>query len=75
MSIFLTPQEVAELTGIRRGRDGLSGHELQINQLKAMHIAFFINAAGRPIVTKAAVEGTTEPIVKKQQWRSSALSH
>lgn len=75
MSIFLSPEEVAELTGIKRGRDGLTRNDLQVIQLKAMHLAFFVNASGRPIVTKAAVEGTAEPVVKKQPWRSAALSH
>jgi hypothetical protein len=75
MSIFLSPEEVAELTGIKRGRDGLTRDDLQVKQLKSMHIAFFVNASGRPIVTKAAVEGTTEPTFKKQPWRSAALPH
>lgn len=75
MSIFLTLDEVAELTGIKRGRGSLSRNDLQVIQLRAMHIAFFINASGRPIVTKAAVEGTMEPIVKKQPWRPAVLTH
>jgi hypothetical protein len=75
MSIFLTPDEVAELTGIKRGRDKLTRNDLQVMQLRAMHIAFFINASGRPIVTKAAVEGTIEPRIQKQAWRPAVLSH
>ena len=75
MSIFLSPEEVAELTGIKRGRDGLSRNEMQAEQLKAMHIAFFINASGRPIITKAAVEGATQTSAKKQAWQPKVLTH
>ncbi len=48
--MFLTDDDLARLTGRRR-------KALQIAQLRAMGVPFFVNAAGRPIVARAAVEG------------------
>ena len=49
MSHFLNPDEVRELTGFAiKAR--------QIEQLRRMGIAFFVNGCGRPVVTVAAVE-------------------
>ncbi len=50
MSIFLEQPDIVELTGYRL-------KSAQIEQLRFMGIPFFINAAGRPVVTRAAVEG------------------
>ena len=75
MTMFLSPDEVAELTGIKRGRDGLSRNEIQVNQLKNMGIAFFVNASGRPIITKSAIEGTPQIIAKKLAWQPKVLTH
>ena len=75
MSIFLSPEEVAELTGIKRGRDGLSRNEMQIEHLRKQGIPFFPNASGRPIITKAAVEGATQTSAKKQAWQPKVLTH
>ncbi len=76
MALFLTPDEVAELCGIRRGRNGFSRHELQVAQLRTMGVAFRINAAGRPIVTVAAVEGgsTQKNERPARPWRSYVLN-
>jgi hypothetical protein len=62
--IFLDQAEIERLTGRKRRR-------AQIAQLKAMGIAVIENAAGEPIVSRAAVEqrlglrgasaGTAEP--------------
>lgn len=47
---FLTPDELAMLTGFRRkGR--------QADQLRRMGIAFYINGCGRPIVARSSIEG------------------
>lgn len=48
--LFLTDAELAELTGRKR-------RYLQIDALRRMLIPFHVNARGRPIVTRAAVQG------------------
>lgn len=53
--MFLDPDEVAMLTGRK-----FKGH--QIDALRKMGIPFFVNAAGRAIVTRVAVEGRLAPI-------------
>jgi hypothetical protein len=58
MSRFLTDPEVRILTG--RAHKGA-----QIDQLRRMGIPFFINAAGRPVVTTSAVEGKKEEPMPK----------
>ncbi len=51
---FLNADEIAALTGIKGGRGGRSKHALQIDQLRKMGLPFWINAAGKPVVTKPA---------------------
>lgn len=77
---FLTPAEVAELTGINKGKR-IGGHllhreQLQIQWLRTSGIPFFENARGRPIIARAAIEGRTtnskpEPA---RGWQPNVLS-
>lgn len=61
MSAFLTTKEVSELTGRKI-------KSKQIETLRGMGLAFFINAAGRPIVPISAVQGKdTAP--EKKKWQ------
>ena len=49
--MFLNPDELALLTGFRRkGR--------QVEQLRRMGIAFYVNGCGRPVVARAAIDGS-----------------
>lgn len=67
-SVFLDEEDLAMLTGRKLRR-------LQIQWLRTSGIPFFVNAAGRPVVTRAAVEGSskhTEPasgVLSKWQSR------
>lgn len=59
LTMFLSADQVEELTGRKLKR-------LQIEQLRKMGIPFFVNAAGRPIVTRTAIEGREQaPTTKK----------
>lgn len=60
MSLFLSDDEVRELSGRARRR-------AQIEWLRAAAIPFFVNAAGRPIVLRA--QFTKEvPAAKAPVW-------
>lgn len=73
MSIFLSAEEVAELTGIKRGRDGKTRDELQRQHLREIGIAFFPNASGQPKVAKSFIEGGKSERPKKTAWQSAIL--
>ncbi|GLR13298.1 hypothetical protein GCM10007907_20880 [Chitinimonas prasina] len=66
-SLFLTADEVAELTGIRNGRNKRSRVQLQADWLRANLIQHVVNARGAPIVFRAqfiahkVATPTTEP--------------
>ena len=60
--VFLDPEDIATLTGIRKGRGGKTRCERQIAWLRQSGIPFWVNACGRPIVARAAVEGRGEPL-------------
>lgn len=60
--LFLSPEEIAFLTGRRR-----AAH--QIATLRAMGIPYWTNAAGKPVVTRAAIEGRA--IASNQEKRES----
>ncbi|MGB2832950.1 MAG: DUF4224 domain-containing protein [Methylotenera sp.] len=76
MSLFLTPQEVAELTGIARGRDGFTREQMQADHLRKLGIPFFPNASGRPMIARVVIEGGTQQQKQpKQTWQPAVLSH
>lgn len=69
MSIFLNPDDVAVLTG-KKNKSG------QIAWLRSEGFIFYVNAAGRPVVPKSAVEsksGVTQPL--DQTWVPNVLKH
>ncbi|MXS85323.1 DUF4224 domain-containing protein [Nitrosomonas sp. HPC101] len=66
MSIFLEPADVAELTGRRL-------KSAQVKQLRTMGILFYLNASGRPIVPKSAVEGRKEDAFVRQKWQPNGI--
>jgi hypothetical protein len=60
--LFLTSEEVATLTGRKfKAR--------QIEALKMMAVPFRVNAAGRPVVTRAAIEGSADRTTPTQKWQ------
>ena len=68
-AIFLDPGELAILTGRKLKR-------LQVAQLRKMGIPFHINAAGRPIVCRSAVEGRSTvaaPPDTQDSWAPAIL--
>ncbi|MFM0667567.1 DUF4224 domain-containing protein [Paraburkholderia sediminicola] len=48
-------------------------HELQISQLWLMGLPFFVNARGRPIVTRAALEGRKVEEPTRPTWQPRAM--
>lgn len=69
MSLFLSKEEVAELTGRVR-------HAAQVRVLNDLHIPHILNAANRPIVARATVErilgvpnATRQP--ETTRWKSA----
>lgn len=69
MSIFLDDDDVAKLTGFKL-------KSRQIDLLRHRGILFYINAAGRPVVPKSAVESqsnTAETL--DQPWVPNVLKH
>lgn len=76
--MFLSPQEIEELTGVKTGRNKRTREELQIDWLRASGIPFWTNARGRPIIARAAIEGrkmaevaAAEP---KKKWQPPTLA-
>lgn len=60
MSIFLTKDDVAELTGWKTKAK-------QIQQLRTMRLIFWINGHGVPVVPRSAIEGRSEPKAEKAE--------
>jgi hypothetical protein len=71
---FLTPEEVAELSGIRMGRNGKSREEMQVDWLRTSGIPFWTNARGRPIIARVAIEGRPATEQPKKKWVPKALA-
>ncbi|EER60443.1 hypothetical protein AcdelDRAFT_1968 [Acidovorax delafieldii 2AN] len=69
MSTFLNAKELAELTGVRIGKDGKTREQLQAAELKRMKIPHFVNARGCPVVARAIIEGgTQQPTPQHKGW-------
>jgi hypothetical protein len=60
--MFLSADELIVLTGRRQKLK-------QIATLRKMGIAFYVNAAGRPVVARSAVEGKTPTEAPKPKWQ------
>jgi len=64
-STFLTPEDLRVLTGKAQKAK-------QAEQLRRIGVPFFLNAAGIPVVTRAAVEGGGEKTARKP-WTPKVL--
>lgn len=77
MTLFLTQQEIDQLTGIRRGltegREKLTKFQRQVVFLRRQGIPFVVNAAGRPVIIRAVLEGVQATAAAAQPgWQSNA---
>jgi hypothetical protein len=69
MSTFLTAAELADLTGVRIGKDKKTREQLQATELKRMKIPHFVNARGCPVVARAVIEGgAIQPAPQHKGW-------
>jgi hypothetical protein len=66
MSLFLTQDEVAELTGYKRKAK-------QCQQLRIMGVPYRTNARGEPIVTVQAINGTPPKQTEKTGWQPAGF--
>lgn len=67
--LFLTDSEIVQLTARKVKR-------CQIDALRQMGIPFRVNAAGRPVVCRSAVEGgRTAYTVEPTSWQPAVLRH
>jgi hypothetical protein len=66
MTMFLSQDDIIELTGISQGKAGKTRFELQIAALKKMKVPHYVNAAGRPVVARAVIEGGGHHIETRQ---------
>lgn len=64
--MFLTKEELVTLTDRKI-------KSLQIEQLRKMGVAFFVNATGHPVVARAVIEGPARPEAPRKKWVSNAL--
>lgn len=74
--MFLSEEEMVELSGIAVGRSGLTKHELQCAFLRQAGIPFIQNARGRPIVARAYFESTKispPPAAQKATWQPGVM--
>ena len=65
-SLFITPDEMRQLTGFALKAK-------QIEQLRRMGIAFFVNGCGKPVVTVEAIEGTRKQEAQQVVWQPAVL--
>lgn len=71
---FLSPAEVADMTGIRRGTKARPYAVLQVEWLIAHGYPAHVNRAGRAIIARSAVEGKRQAPSKvtKTEWTPDA---
>jgi hypothetical protein len=74
MSMFLTAEEVTELTGIKTGRGGRTRSQLQVQHLRQQGIKFWTNARGDPVVSRAQFTGEPATAEQSKRWEPSVLN-
>jgi hypothetical protein len=62
MSIFLSADEVTQLTGRKI-------KSKQIEALRKMGLPFHVNASGRPVVAISTIAGQKQPDEQKKVWQ------
>lgn len=72
-SMFLTPDQIADLTGIRKGRHGQTRAQLQCAHLKRIGVPFWVNAAGEPKVARSFFECGRQAEPQRPGWQPAAL--
>lgn len=70
--MFLTAEEIADLTGIRKGRQGMTRGQLQAAHLRAIGVPFWLNAAGEPKVARSFFDGSTARAPEPERWHPRA---
>lgn len=65
---FLSPDEIAELTGIRGGKKGYTREDLQAQQLVKMRIPHYVNHGNRVVVVRAIIEGRSAEPPPRKRW-------
>lgn len=68
---FLTEDDLAALTGIKRGAHGKTRHQLQAEWCRSAGLAFRVNARGHVVMTWQAVNGQSQQ--QAPQWTPAAL--
>lgn len=74
MSTFLNASELADLTGVRIGKEGKTREQRQVAELKRMKIPHYINARGCPVVARAVVEGGAQQSAPQHRGWEPALA-
>lgn len=68
-SMFLTAEELAELTGIKIGKQGRTREQLQAAEVARLGIPHYVNIVGRVIVARAIIEGRpSEAPTARARW-------
>ena len=70
-TLFLSPEEVAELTGVRIGKKGRTREQLQSAELRRLKIPHYVNVAGRVVVARAMIEGSAAAEQPRARWEPS----
>jgi len=74
MSLFLSDAEIADLTGIKRGRNGKTRAQMQCQFLREHGIPFIANIRGEPKVCTSYLEGGKQ--TKQQEvWKPRILQN
>lgn len=55
--MFLTAEELAELTGIKTGKNKKTREQMQSAELTRLRILHYLNGAGRVVVVRSIIEG------------------
>jgi hypothetical protein len=66
MSIFLSQNDLELMTGKKR-------KSCQIESLRGMGIAFYVNASGRPVVPVSSVNTKDLNQPQKEEWKPAVL--
>lgn len=75
MSLFLTDEEVAELTGIKRGSAGKTKAQLQCEYLRAAFVPFIPNVMGEPKISRDFINHVSKEKPKAAtSWKPATLA-
>lgn len=72
-TLFISEDDIARITEIKRGKGNQSREQLQCAALRELGVPFTISRLGRPLIARSVYENITTPASNQETWVPNVL--